>query len=71
MYQYGFKKSHSTVHCSFVVNEVIQYYKNNNSNVFVTLLDASKAFDRVEYVNLFRVIVSKGICPIIYYSGGL
>ena len=65
MYQYGFKKSHSTSHCTFVVNETIQYYINNKSNVFVTLLDASRAFDRVEYVQLFKSLMSKGICPVI------
>ena len=65
MYQYGFKKAHSTSQCTFVVNETIQYYMNNNSNVYTTLLDASRAFDRVEYVKLFRVLMSKGICPVI------
>ncbi len=29
------------------------------------MLDASRAFDRVEYVKLFRLLMSKGICPII------
>ena len=48
-----------------MVNEVIQYYLNNNSNVYITLLDASKAFDRVEYVSLFSLLMSKGICPLI------
>ena len=67
MYQYGFLKKHSTSHCTFVVNETIQYYINNKSNVFVTLLDASRAFDRVEYVQLFKslIIMSNGICPVI------
>jgi len=65
MYQYGFKRAHSTSQCTFVVNETIQYYLNNNSNVYTTLLDASRAFDRVEYVKLFRVLMSKGICPVI------
>ena len=32
-YQYGFKKTHSTVQCSFVVNEVINYYNNNDTDV--------------------------------------
>ena len=41
--QYGFKKKHGTVQCTFVVNEIIQYYMNNDSNVYVTLLDASRA----------------------------
>ena len=65
MYQYGFKKSHSTSHCTFAVNETIQYYINNKSNVCATLLDASRAFDRVEYVQLFKSLMSKGICPVI------
>ena len=42
--QFGFEKGHSTTQCSFVVNEVIQYYKNRNSNVYITMLDASKGF---------------------------
>ena len=64
-YQFGFKKSHSTSQCTFVVNETIQYYMNNDSNVYVTLLDASRAFDRVEYVKLFKLLISRGICPIV------
>ena len=63
--QYGFKKKHSTNHCTFVVQEVIKYYSNNNSNVLTTLIDASKAFDRVEYCKLFSLLLSKGICPLI------
>ena len=63
--QFGFKKKHSTSHCTFVVDEVLQYYNNNNSNVYLALLDASRAFDRVEYVKLFNLLVSKGICPVI------
>ena len=33
--------------------------------MYVALLDASKAFDRVEYVKLFNLLLSKGICPIV------
>ena len=38
-YQHGFKKSHSTSHCTFVVNEVIQYYHNNDTNVYSPVAD--------------------------------
>jgi hypothetical protein len=63
--QYGFKSKHSTVQCTFVVNEVIQYYLNGGSTVHLMLLDASKAFDRVHYIKLFKVLLSKGICPLV------
>ena len=62
--QFGFKKGHSTTQCSFVVNEVIQYYKNRNSNVYITMLDASKAFDKVNYVKLFKLLIKMGLCPL-------
>ena len=29
------------------------------------MLDASKAFDRVQYIHLFKKLITKGICPII------
>ena len=64
-YQYGFKKQHSTVGCTAVVNEIIQYYLNNNTNVYTVLLDASRAFDRVNYVKLFKLLMKRNLCPII------
>ena len=36
--QFGFKKGHSTTQCSFVVNEVIQYYKNYHQYALKILL---------------------------------
>ena len=62
--QFGFKKGHSTNKCTFVVNEIINYYNERETNVYVTLLDASKAFDRVNYIKLFRLLLIKGLCPI-------
>ena len=64
-YQFGFKAKHSTSMCTFVVNETIEYFLQKGSNVYCTLLDASKAFDRVEYGRLFRSLISKGICPVV------
>ena len=63
--QFGFKPKHSTTQCTFVINEVMQYYNNNNSNAYICMLDATKAFDRVEYVKLFTLMLKKGICPLV------
>ena len=63
--QFGFKKAHSTVQCTFVVNEVTHLYNSSGSDVYITLLDASRAFDRVDYIKLFRLLISRGICPIV------
>ena len=46
-YQFGFKPNHSTSMCTFGVNEVVKYYNNNKTDVYMMMLDASKAFDRI------------------------
>ena len=61
--QYAFKPDHSTAMCNFVVRENINYYNSHGSEVHAVLLDASKAFDRVNFVKLFHVLKSKGCCP--------
>ena len=63
--QFGFKHDHSATQCSFAVKEVIQYYKNKNSSVHVMLLDASQAFDRVNYGVLFETLLKRGLCAVI------
>jgi hypothetical protein len=61
--QFGFKAEHSTTMCTFVMNDTIHYYNDGGSNVHAVFLDASKAFDKVHYVKLFRLLLSKGMCP--------
>ena len=39
--QFAFKPNQSTHHYTFVLNEVVQYYVNNNSNVHAMLSDCS------------------------------
>ena len=47
------------------MKETIQHFLNNGSNVYLCLLDATAAFDRVEYVKLFRLLKKRNLCPII------
>ena len=63
--QFGFKAKHSTVQCTFVVKETLQYYITRGSSPLLLLLDASKAFDRVTYVKLFNLLIKKVICPLV------
>ena len=63
--QFGFKEKSSTVQCSFVVDEVVNYYTRNNGNVYALYLDASKAFDRVRFDHLFELLLERNICPVV------
>ena len=51
--------------CSFLVSETIQYYKSHGSDVYMLPLDASKAFDRVKYTKLFKLLIDRSVCPLI------
>ena len=54
--QFGFKDKHSTSMCTAVYKESIHYFTMRNSNVYSCLLDARKAFDKVHYGKLFRIL---------------
>lgn len=61
--QFSFKPGASTSVCTAMVQETVSYFVHGGSNVYGLLLDASKAFDRVNYCKLFRVLLDRGICP--------
>ena len=63
--QVGYKKGHSTTMCTLIYKEIIKQYINNGSDVYSCLLDASKAFDRVHYGKLFRILLSKKLSILI------
>ena len=57
--QFGFKPKRSTDMCTMVLKESIAYYFNNGNSMYCTFLDASKAFDRVEYSKLFCLLIKR------------
>ena len=63
--QFGFKAKHSTTQCTGTLLECVNYYIRNDTNVNLIFLDATKAFDRVEYIKLFQLLVKRGISPIV------
>ncbi len=53
--EFGFKEDVSTTYCSVIFQKSERF---NNNNEYTVLLDSSKAFNLVEYRNLFRVLLS-------------
>ena len=53
-----------------LLKEILDYYTERYSNCDMLMLDASKAFDRVEYVRLLsdRALCSVVTCPAAYYE---
>ena len=54
--QFGFNEQSSTIMCSILFAETVEYYLSNNFTVYVPLIDASIAFGRMCYSKLFVVL---------------
>jgi hypothetical protein len=63
--QFGFKPKRSTGMCTMLLKEVVSYYTSHASSVYCTFLDASKAFDRVNYTKLFTSLFDRQLPPTI------
>ena len=48
--------------CSFILDQILQYYLNNNTEVY--FLDATKEFDLIDHEQLFKTLNNKCICPL-------
>ena len=62
--QFGFKCKHSTSLAASVMLETVDYYLNNGGNVYGVSLDATKAFDRVEYSRMFELLNDRDVNPL-------
>ena len=65
--QFGFKKHHSTEMLIFLLKELFRHYIANGSSMYVTMLDASKAFDKVNHSKLFTKLIDRG-CPSLLFA---
>jgi hypothetical protein len=62
--QFGFKDKHSTGMANAVVGETLDYYVNKGGEVYMLSLDASKAFDKVNFVKLFEIMLQRNLNPL-------
>ena len=59
--QFGFQAKASTTMCSWTVTSVIDHYLNNGRTVYGCAMDLSKAFDMVEWKELFTTLMKRGV----------
>ena len=62
--QFGFKEGVSAASAAAIVHETLDYYINGKGSVYVLALDATKAFDRVEYSKLFKLLLKRKVNPL-------
>ena len=59
--QFSFNAQHSTIMSTCAVKEIAACYNEKGSNVYVCMLDASKAFEKVNFVKLFSLLIDRNI----------
>ena len=62
--QFGFKEGLSAGLATSVFLETTDYYVRKGGNVYALALDASKAFDRVQYDKLFKLLIDRNVNPL-------
>ena len=59
--QFAYQTKSSTTMCSWSVAAVIEHFNNKGTNVFSASMDMSKAFDMVEWRELFTVLMDRKV----------
>ena len=62
--QFGFKAKRSTNMCTMLLKEAVAYYINNGSSVLFTILDGTKAFDPINNIKLFEILLQCQLPPV-------
>ena len=54
-------KKHTELNYVYILREYIELYRKRSNTVFVTFLDASKAFDRLDHWLLFEKLIYRKV----------
>ena len=61
---FAYKANHSTVQCVTMIRETVSHYLSYSNQLFMCMLDASKAFDKVNLLLLFRKLLTRVCVPL-------
>ena len=62
--QYGNQAISSTTICTWTISTVVEYYNARGRTIYSTAMDCSKAFDMVNWTELFKELKKKGVSPV-------
>ena len=62
--QFAYQPKASTTMCSWTATAVIEHFNRNGTAVFGAAMDMSKAFDLVEWSELFKILLERKVQPI-------
>ena len=57
-YQFGFRTGRSPFHACNIINDTIQYFRHQNSPVYMCTLDAEKCFNSINHVSLLYKLIN-------------
>ena len=62
--QFGFQAKSGTVMCTWTASAVIDFFNKKGSAVYGCAMDLSKAFDMVDWKELFRILERRKVDPV-------
>jgi len=65
--QFGFRKNVSCSSAIFVLRNVIEYFNEQGSSIYLASLGASNAFDRVNHFQLYQTLMRRHL-PVAFLS---
>ena len=63
--QFSYQQNCSTSMCTWMIVEAMDYYIRNGSDMFICVMDMTKAFNNVRHSMVFKKLVKRGLPSIV------
>ena len=63
--QFGFQRAHGTEMAIFALKQTVDFYRNQNTPVYLFFLDAKKVFDRVNHWTQAKKLLDRNVICIL------